>query len=209
MHVAIMACAFACLLSSCTARRILPPAGQSPAVLGNGAVLLAPPAGTGWRLVLQDGREVLYRKNASSADASPDPHPYIITAGAALFSRDLLPNRQHGLSPEDVRRLLSAQMNNFRREMVELDASAAAPDRFPGVQCISYRAVQVDRYLPESTEPRYRFSHRGLFCRVPDSSLQIVQLLHTEQFAHAWEPPPARASLNEADAFLSNVRFGQ
>jgi len=175
--------------------------------LGNGAVLLAPPAGTGWRLVRQDEREVLYRKNASSADGSPDAHPYIITAGAVLLGRDLLPKRQDGLKPEDVRHLLWTQMNNFRREMVELDASAAAPDRFPGVQCIRYRAVQVDRYLPESNEPRYRFSHRGLFCRVPDASLQIVQLFHTEQYAQAWQPPPGRASLNEADAFLGNAQF--
>lgn len=157
----------------------------------------------------QNDREVLYRKNASAADAVPDPYPYLITTGVILLSGEVLPERENGLTQAAVRRILIAQMNNFRREMVELAVAPAAPGSLPGEGCVRYRAVQVDRYHPESTEPRYRFSHRGLFCATPGASLQLVQLFDTEQFEQAWTPPAARASLHEADAFLRNVRFRQ
>jgi Spy/CpxP family protein refolding chaperone len=196
-------CALSCALSACALQPMRADTARPDSAFAEGAASVSPPPGAGWTRARQTGNLVLFRKHASTADARPDPSPYLITAGAMLASRSVFP-ADSAASVAAFRAMLASQMTNRRQELVELDAT---PEQRQGIGCIAYRALQVERYSPESTEPRYQFRHRGYLCPLPGSPSRSLQVFYTEQTLRAVVQPEQRASVREAGAFLDTVRI--
>jgi hypothetical protein len=198
-----LSCALSCALSACALQPMRADTARPDSAFADGAASVSPPPGAGWTRARQTGNLVLFRKHASAADARPDPSPYLITAGAMLANRSVFP-ADSAASVAAFRAMLASQMTNRRQELVELDAT---PEQRQGIGCIAYRALQVDRYSPESTEPRYQFRHRGYLCPLPGSPSRSVHVFYTEQTLRAVVQPEQRASVREADAFLDTVHI--
>jgi len=189
-------------LAGCVSRSEQEAATAAGRLHGNG-FSIAPPPGDGWTIGSRKPDAIVFHKHPGKAVQRPDSAPYVLNAGVLALANDATGNGQGVDFIQAARHNLAQRMSSPDQETILLEVTPAS---LRNATCAAYRAVQVDRYLPEKTEPRNAYAHRGLLCVHPGAPKLLIQAFYTERFLREAEPAQ-RASADEAQAFFSQLQF--
>lgn len=176
-------------------------------VAGKGFVTL-PPQGNGW-YVGRRSAETLVLHKRSAGNEHAEYVPYLISVGVIVSEARTIPELSavggEAEFSEAVRRYLARLYAG--RPVTDVPQLDAKPARYRGATCAEFDSVQVDRFVPESVEPREQFTQHGRICRHPESDALLVQIYYSQQFRRLEGAPDKRPVLREAEDFIDGVEF--